>query len=103
LLGSHEVVPALPADVAASHVGEELPDVRILDVLHIGDHFKLASVRRDESPTTGTTITFEVVLSDEAIRKFPRVDAYWILDHAPEKDGKPPAFLTQYAVMMGRE
>jgi hypothetical protein len=103
LLGSHEVIPALPAEVTDSHVGEDLPEVRILDILRVGDHFKLASVRRDESPTAGTTISFEVVLSDEATRKFPRLDAYWILDHAPEKEGKPPVFLTPYAVMLGRE
>jgi hypothetical protein len=88
--------------VSASHVGEDLPDVRILDVLHVGDHFKLVSVRKDESRTK-TIITFEVLLADENTRKFPRLDAYWVLDHAPEATGKPPQFITDYAVMLGRE
>jgi hypothetical protein len=102
LIGAHDTVPALPEAVDQSHVGENNPDVRILDVLRTGDHFRIVSVRRDQSHDR-TTITFEVLLADEATRKFPRLDAYWILDHEPEKDGRAPTILPEYAVMMGRE
>jgi hypothetical protein len=102
LLGSHETVPSLPADVAAAHVGQDLADVRILDVLRTGDHFRIVSVRRDER-REGTTVTFEVLLADENSRKFPRLDAFWIMDHAPEGQGLAPQILPSFAVMMGRE
>ena len=102
LIGAHETVDALPEDVAPAHVGEDLPGARILDVLHVGDHFRIVSVRRDESRAK-TTVTFEVLLADENTRKFPRLDAFWIMDHAPEKDGQAPGILPAYAVMMGRE
>jgi hypothetical protein len=97
LIGSRETVPDLPAEVSASNIGAELPKVRILELLHVGDHFHIASVRRDQTRAL-TTITFEILFEDEATRKFPRLDAYWILDHSPEKAGAPPVFLTDYAV-----
>lgn len=102
LLGSREVVPELPADVTAATVGADLPGVRILDVIHVGDHFRIASVRRDVS-RTGTKMTFEVLLSDESSRKYPRVDTYWIMDHSPEKDGGAPTFLPTYAVPLRQD
>jgi hypothetical protein len=97
LLGSREVVPDLPAEVAASNIGADLHAVRILDVIHVGDHFRIASVRRDTG-RSGTKVTFEVLLSDEATRKYPRLDTYWIMDHSPEKDGGAPTLLPDYAV-----
>jgi hypothetical protein len=97
LLGSREVVPDLPAEVSASNVGAELQAIRILDVIHVGDHFRIASVRRDTG-RSGTKITFEILLSDEATRKYPRLDTYWIMDHSPEKEGGAPTFLPEYAV-----
>jgi hypothetical protein len=97
LLGSKEVVPELPAEVVAANIGADLPSVRILDVIHVGDHFRIASVRRDVG-RSGTTITFEVLLSDEASRKYARVDTYWIMDHSPEKAGLAPTLLPAYAV-----
>jgi hypothetical protein len=102
LLGARDTVPDLPADVAASNVGGDLPNIRILDVIHVGDHFRIASVRRDVSRSE-TKITFEVLLSDESTRKFPRLDTYWIMDHTPEKDGGAPTFLSEYAVPLRRE
>jgi hypothetical protein len=102
LIGAHDVVSGLPDEVSAAHVGQDLPDVRILDVLRVGDHFRIVSVRRDQTRSK-TTVTFEVVLADEASRKFPRLDAFYIMDHEPEKEGKAPAILTAYAVMMGKE
>jgi hypothetical protein len=102
LIGSHDGVPELPAKVSAANVGADLPGVRILDVLKVGDHFRIASVRRDES-RSGTTITFEIALADETTRKYPRLDAFWIMDHAPEKTGAAPWILVHYAVPEGKE
>jgi hypothetical protein len=97
LLGSNETVPDLPAEVNASHVGADVPVVRILDVVHVGDHFHIASVRRDVG-RSGTRLTFEVLLADEASRKYPRLDTYWIMDHSAEKDGGAPSLLPAFAV-----
>jgi hypothetical protein len=102
LLGARETVPDLPAEVSASLVGSDLPGVRILDVIHVGDHFRIASVRRDVS-RSGTRMTFEILLSEESTRKYPRLDAYWIMDHSPEKDGAAPSILSSYAVPLQRE
>lgn len=102
LLGSHDSVPELPAEVTAANIGADLPSVRILDVIHVGDHFRIASVRRDVG-RSGTTVTFEVLLSDESTRKYPRLDTYWIMDHSPEKEGGAPTILPAYAVPLRRE
>jgi len=101
-LGANDTVPDLPAEVKASLVGADLPKVRILDVIHIGDHFRIASVRKDEG-RKGTTLTFEVLLADEASRKYPRLDVYWILDHSPEKVGQAPRVMSTYAVPLRKE
>jgi hypothetical protein len=101
-LGAHDTVPGLPVEVKESNVGADLPDVRILDVIHVGDHFRLASVVKEESPGK-TTITFEIILENEATRKFPRLDAFWIMDHSPEKEGGAPRIMTDYAVQLGRD
>jgi hypothetical protein len=101
LLGTRDTVPQLPAEVSASNVGADLPDVRILDVIRVGDHFRIASVRRDEA-RAGTTVTFEVLLQDEASRKYPRLDVFWILDHSPEKAGLAPTVMPSFAVPLRR-
>ncbi len=97
LIGAHATVPELPAEVKDSNIGADIPGARILGVLRTGDHFKIASVRRDES-RAGTTITFEIALENESTRKYPRLDAYWIMDHSPEKNGGAPSILAAYAV-----
>ena len=102
LLGAHATVPQLPEDVAESKVGTETSEVRILGVLRIGDHFRIASVRRDEG-RTGTKIAFEVSLADESSRKYPRLDAFWIMDHSAEGSGGAPSILPGYAVAVGKE
>jgi hypothetical protein len=102
LIGSHEAVPELPEKVTAANIGADFPAVRILGVLGVGEHFRIASVRRDES-RSGTTITFEIALPDEASRKYPRLDAFWIMDHTPEKNGGAPWILAHFAVPEGKE
>ena len=102
LIGDHDVVPELPAEVKPENIGASLPGVRILDLVRVGDRFRIVSVRRDESRTQ-TRVTFEILLDNEATRKFPRLDAYWILDHVPERTGAAPALLTPYAVPLGKE
>lgn len=101
LIGAKDTVPDLPAEVKASSVGTDLPNIRILDVLHVGDHFRIVSVRRDQGPKK-TTVTFEILLQDEASRKYPRLDAFWILDHSPEMSGGAPKIMTSYAVSTER-
>ncbi len=96
LVGDHDVVPALPDNVSAANVGADLPGVRILDIARVGDRFEIASVRRDTG-RTGTRITFEIFYLNDAERKFPRLDAYYIMDHRPEARGEAPTLLTQYA------
>jgi len=97
LVGTHARVPGLPPDVDAARIGADLPAVRILGIARTGDRFRIVSVRRDES-RQGTTITFEILFMDESARPYPRLDAYWIMDHTPEKSGLPPTILAQYAV-----
>jgi len=90
-------VPALPAEVDAKYIEAELPGVRILDIVRTGSRFKLVSVRRDES-RSGTSITFEILFMDEADRKYPRLDAFYLLDHPEEKVGPVPMIREDYAV-----
>lgn len=96
LVAAHATVPALPAEVTEKNVGTEISGLRLLDVVRTGARFRLVSVRRDES-RQGTTITFEILFLDEASRKYARLDAFDLLDHAPEKNGAPPVFLGDYA------
>jgi hypothetical protein len=102
LFASQATVAGLPAEVKDGEVGADIPDIRILGVLRVGDLFRIVSVRRDES-RAGTAISFEVLLSDESSRKYPRLDAYWIMDHSPEKSGRAPEIMTAYAVPRGKE
>jgi hypothetical protein len=102
LLGAHDTVPALPAEVKDSNVGASFPDVRILGVLRTGDRFRIASVRQDTS-RSGTVISFEIVLDNESSRAFYKLDAYWMMDHSPEKTGAAPVFMSIYAVPSAME
>lgn len=97
LIGSRATVPALPESVDAKNIGAENPDVRILDVIKSGTRFRIVSVRRTEIRGS-SSISFEILLGDEVSFRYPRVDAYWILDHSPEKDGKAPQVMADYAV-----
>jgi hypothetical protein len=96
-LGDFGVVASLPAEVDYKHLNIKHPTGRIIDVVRTGSRFKLVSVRRDES-RHGTSISFELLFSDEDQRKYPRIDAYFIMDHAPEAEGKAPSLLRSYAV-----
>jgi hypothetical protein len=95
--GSAMSVPQLPAEVAPKYVGADLPAVRILDVARTGDRFRIVSVRRDTG-RRGTTVTFEILFTNEGARRYPRLDAYWLLDHAPEQRDAAPTFLPDYVV-----
>ena len=37
-------------------------------------------------------------LADEFKRRYPRLDAFWILDHTPEQRNEAPLVLADYAV-----
>lgn len=90
-------VAELPADVRSENVGKAFPNVRILDVVKSGSRFKIISVRRD-TKAGRSTYTFEILFLDEAERRYPRLDAYYILDHTPESHGAPPRIIEGYAV-----
>lgn len=90
-------VPQLPVEVSEKNIGLKTDQLRILDVVRTGSRFKIISVRREESRKQ-TTITFEILFMDEADRKYPRMDAYYILDHTPEQHGAAPQILAEYAV-----
>lgn len=95
--GASLSVPELPAEVSPKYVGADLPAVRILDIAHTGDRFRIVSVRRDAS-RRATQITFEIVFLNVEGRLYPRLDAYWIMDHSPEQHGAAPAILPDYAI-----
>jgi hypothetical protein len=97
LIASHATVPSLPESVDPKNIGAENPDVRILDVVKAGTRFRIVSVRRTASRSI-TSVSFEILLGDEVSFKYPRVDAFWILDHSPEKEGKAPRVMPEYAV-----
>lgn len=97
LVGSAATVPGLPAEVTEKNVEAPLPDLRILDVVRTGARFRLVSVRRDES-RAGTHVTFEILFLDEADRKYPRLDAFPMLNHPADKDGGVPSIREDYAV-----
>ena len=96
-VGDHAVVASLPNDVDQKRIDAAHPAGRIIDLVRTGDRFKLVSVRRDES-RHGTSISFELLFLNEAERKYPRIDAYFIMDHSPELCGEAPRLLPDYAV-----
>ena len=97
LIGAQKTVAALPAEVDAKLIGTALPGARLLDTVTAGTRFKIVSVRRDEH-RTHTDITFEILLLEEADHKYPRVDAFFIIDHAPEQNGQAPLVREDFAV-----
>ena len=97
LVAARETVPELPTTVDDKLVGSKLSGARLLDTVRIGTRFKIVSVRRDESRKE-TNVTFEILLLDEAERNYPRLDAFFLLDHSPEANGEAPRVLESYAV-----
>lgn len=97
LIASRETVPDLPETVNSRYIGAELPRVRILDLIKAGTRFRIVSVRRTASGSKAS-VSFEILLGDETSFRYPRVDAFWILDHAPETNGKAPQVMAEYAV-----
>lgn len=96
LIADHAAFPGLPPAVGSGAVGSAGAGVRILDLARAGARFRIVSVRRDES-RKGASISFEILFLDEADRKYPRVDAFYLLDHGPEASGGAPGFLPAYA------
>lgn len=97
LVADHALVEALPAEVSPRYIGADLPGVRILGIVRVGERVKIASVRRDIH-RHDTTITFEIVFLNEDDHPYPRLDASLLLDHTPENEGRAPVFLPAYAV-----
>jgi hypothetical protein len=101
LIAANATVPALPPEVDEKLIGTKPPGVRILDVVRTGTRFKIVSVRRDQSRMK-TELTFEIYLLEENERTFPRLDAFFLLDHSPEEAGGAPRIREDYAVALVR-
>jgi len=102
LVGTHAVVAELPVEVSDKNAGADLPGIHVLGTVRIGALFRLVSVRHDES-WQGSSITFEILFLDEAARKYPRLDAFYLIDHSPEKEGAAPKFLESFVVPRDRK
>jgi hypothetical protein len=96
-VASHTTVPDLPSEVDTKYIGADYPNVRILDTVSVGTHFRIVSVRRDQKAGK-TNITYEILLADEATRKYPRVDALYLLNRTAEDPSSPPSIVPDYAV-----
>ncbi|HEX2101699.1 MAG TPA: hypothetical protein VHF69_13585 [Candidatus Synoicihabitans sp.] len=96
-VGTREIVPALPEKVEPALVGKTVGDARILDVVRVGDRFRIVSVRREKSRKS-SFVTFEILLENEAARKYPRLDAYFILQHPADGEETAPQVLETFAV-----
>ncbi len=97
LVGTHETVPELPTEVSAKNIGTKLPGIEIIDIAHIGDRFRIVSVRREQSRTE-TKLSLEVLFMDEERRKYPRLDAYFMLEHRGRSPEDVPVFREDFAV-----
>ncbi len=97
LVATQATVPELPAEVTEAAVGKDLPGVRILAVAHVGERFKIVSVRQ-VTGRQGAQISFEILFLDEESHKYSRLDADEIMDHAPEAQGQAPTIRPEFAV-----
>lgn len=90
-------VSSLPSEVSDQRIDTRSGDTRILGTVKVGDRFRIVSVRRDES-RTGVQLSFEILFADEADRPYPRLDAYYIMNHEGDTQGKAPSILADFAV-----
>lgn len=90
-------VSSLPPEVSDQQTGTRHAETRILGTAHLGDRFRIVSVRRDES-RAGVQMSFEILFMDEAERPYPRLDAYFIMNHDGDTKGKAPSILAEFAV-----
>jgi hypothetical protein len=96
-VASHATMAALPTEFDAKNIGSDFGNLRILDTVALGTGFRIVSVRRDQKGTK-STITYEILFADEASRKYPRVDALYMLDRTDEDPASPPSIVPDYAV-----
>ena len=90
-------MPELPAEVTEKNIGADLPGVRILGVAHTGERFKIVSVRQ-VTGHQGSQISFEILFLDEESHKYARLDADYIMDHAPEARDEAPSIRPEFAI-----
>ncbi len=88
--------PELPGSSDNANVGMKIGSLRILDILPIGTRFRIISVRKDES-SAETSITYEILLDRADEREYPRLDAYYIVDHGNGSTDTPPPVLGRFA------
>jgi hypothetical protein len=97
LVASHELVPALPAEVTRDNVGKTINGARLLDIVQVGDRFRIVSVRREQSRRE-TFVTLEILLENDDTRPYPRLDAYYLLRQAPPNMEQAPVVIESHAV-----
>lgn len=96
-VASHASLAGLPAEFDVKNVGKDFGNIRILDTVALGTGFRIVSVRRDQRGAK-STITYEILFADEASRKYPRVDALYMLDRTEEDPVTAPSIVGDYAV-----
>lgn len=72
-------VATLPETATADARGQQLPGIRILDVIPRGTRFLITSVRREQSRRAGTVISYEAKFTDNVERAYQKVDLRPIL------------------------
>lgn len=97
LVGAHATVPELPEQVSPEFVGQTINGARILDLVRLGDRVRIVSVRREVSRKEDF-VTFELLFTDDEDRRYPRLDAFYILDDPFGGEQRPPRILETYAV-----
>ena len=68
----------LPVEVTRANIGKVLPNIRIMDVIPKGTHFRILSVRSEISRSTGLFISYEIAYLDEVDRPYPRTDLRFV-------------------------
>ncbi len=66
--------PDLPVEVTRANVGQVLPNVRLMDVIPHGTHFRILSVRSEQSRREGLFISYEITFLDDVERPYQRID-----------------------------
>lgn len=88
--------PGLPESVDQANVGKRFGSLRLLGTLPIGTRFRIVSVRKDET-SDDASITYEILLEDPDAHQYPRLDAYFIVDHGDGSTDTPPPVLSRFA------
>ncbi|HEX7632675.1 MAG TPA: hypothetical protein VF388_11110 [Lacunisphaera sp.] len=72
--GVTSAVAELPREVDRKNLGKEFPDVRLMDVIPKGTHFRILSVRHESSRRDGIFVSYEITFLDDVERPYARTD-----------------------------